>query len=1123
MRLDRVAGSQDRRLDTSAPTKALARAAADAPPPNAANSAEVRPQPSLVAWLREANLFEGMASGERAPVAPVAPSTSAPSHVHLGLQRHAHLAQRARVTVPQETFEQVFHNNVRPLTEALRSAQPDASVWNATTWQLYGQAIGFKVARNLVREHMDGNFGPPPATDKTKAQVTRQLLGAGALDHGEATLARVYDMLATRVLIDRAGSEFRSSLSEGDRLTFARAVQSAFLDDPARKNIVALDPKTGLPHPEALRLLPEALARRVAAAVSPAMAGTADTGLKLTMGELFQAGGAPLLQRFLTAGGCDLDKPAAALHGETPRAFIGRRPGETEKDHQARLNGARVFNRLAQPLDDLLAQALSYGPGAGKQRDFILSLTDDGVTHTAAAIKTDSLTERYLRHGSGAVVDEFTRYHDLAWRLSHPERAFEDPFIGRGYGDTQASSAKIVANVVNVHRTRLLAGLTDKDYEQRMSAVLEDAPQGLGNVGVRRGVRKLCDNVPPSAELEARLGAIDLEGKEGEVLARLNRLRTEPALYAMQVKSPAFVVNGERFEVSAADGILKPSFVGATWLGYAAKQIDAQGKARDVLLRLPHGATYAIDDGRLTCKPFNQKRFDECSSRVLDAKFLKDSPAQLIPTHLHKEAALAFAVQPAEAAGASAVDALAAGQPLTKGNVDYLLDVYGWGLSQIDGERGRQFGVFMELGPENVRFERGALRHTYVDVCLQYQTRRERAASFISGHYGSLANWIQGSVAPIDQKSLEKMWSGVGNPPEVQQRLEVVTAALKDRMRADHPMYARIAKDAGPEAARRVRNELQQEVQQVLLWQAGRGEGPSPFAMSSSGQAVTERFAAEMNRTLAQRSTEHVTAARARLGPLTATEQKFLAKVLKTEPGFYHRVKETQLMRYVAAGQATPSVMAKTINAVEFGTVTPTSEDMLYGAQRYIFGTVGYWEGPENYGPVTLELDPEYVKNGVWASTSSGYMAFVDAEERLTGKAATHTYDTASPELLDAAQRTLAERTLAPSEFKEAIGLRFIEFLRGTKGSDAQLARLNEMTPSDFRLGLGKLSRDCHDTRINDRAQKVGILEGHVAMPVPLRAFTRALVDAEKLAPATRAALEAKGIPMAPHQDFTDA
>jgi hypothetical protein len=651
--------------------------------------------------------------------------------------------------------------------------------------------------------------------------------------------ATLYRLVSARRFVRAVSNEVLPSLSAEERESYcgiihdhgyhrAQAERMAQTDTllcpvtPSGQVTGSLAPGIAIPETVMISLLAPEARQRYLAKDDPAVAGTERSLPKLTLADFFELGQGPdaeaaareRARRFLATAGKDLEAPNVDLDGVSIERFLARRGGESDPEYHKRLAHKQIWNAFARPWADLKAFANAFADpeAVKKQHAFLAHKQETALACSLALLNWDAVFQRALKYGSGAIAETMDRTMDALWRVTSPGFDFSHPLIERGFGDARsegiggeqrAKTRTIWESIVATKKVRHLVGLADRLFEKGFSDVivrkgpLPEPHEDELSVFMRRLIRDAGVRNPA---LVAALGGVRLGPDEASALRRIHQLRHEPSLFTLRARSPASIDLGDVVvEVAGkqAESGVHPEFVAATTIGYRAKVVSSKDPAlkagESVILRVPKGAHYAVEDGKLTKEIHDPARYTETSLRLGDQSAIAAEHGFGVPRRKEiRQSGEAIAVLEMRPPGTvdAATDLRSGRRQLQKRDVDLITDIYVRGISEIDEAQGRRFGAFFEVGPENMVFDSHGVTPAYLDVALLYRDQRSREAfGFFTGGYGSAANWIKASATPINPDEVTWILRGDSLSPAERARRDLFFAALEERLDPRHPVY----------------------------------------------------------------------------------------------------------------------------------------------------------------------------------------------------------------------------------------------------------------------------------------------------------------------------------------------
>lgn len=278
----------------------------------------------------------------------------------------------------------------------------------------------------------------------------------------------------------------------------------------------------------------------------------------------------------------------------------------------------------------------------------------------------------------------------------------------------------------------------------------------------------------------------------------------------------------------------------------------------------------------------------------------------------------------------------------------------------------------------------------------------------------------------------------------------------------------------------------------------GIGERPSslPGKLGTAGKSLSDLSTASIDR-----RAERVTALN-KGENLTPAEVKLIEKIQGLRFEFFRRVKPEKLESILDAGKIATLESERAADPA-FKSFTPPAEIALFGAEKYVFGWLGFWSATNKYGDVIIQVKESYWRPKSWSSSKSGYEYFMEAENRkrqaagqprLSEAELTYDrYDKPSSELLTEARRLLSEDVLTEKDYGMGSALDIMALLKSPAfrdspaGKGLDTAALAAMSPEQLKEALIKIVR--HEYTQN--RQKVGFFEGKLEGDVPLSAIEK--------------------------------
>jgi hypothetical protein len=198
-----------------------------------------------------------------------------------------------------------------------------------------------------------------------------------------------------------------------------------------------------------------------------------------------------------------------------------------------------------------------------------------------------------------------------------------------------------------------------------------------------------------------------------------------------------------------------------------------------------------------------------------------------------------------------------------------------------------------------------------------------------------------------------------------------------------------------------------------------------------------------LGRTLAEQSALNLAARERELSPFSPEERALLAKLEKffrvTPPSFSVRMSRARAERLLEDEAFLSTELVSLLKGSEVKPFTPDYEQASYGARRYIFGTLSYWDGPEKYGDTVVRLKERTWKRRSWATRRSAMRALA-----IVAGAAGVTPEEAAgdPEMTGQAEEMFNSWIIVPADLPRALALQVTEELRALPpGAFSEFAR----------------------------------------------------------------------------------
>ncbi|HEY4221795.1 MAG TPA: hypothetical protein VGO62_10635, partial [Myxococcota bacterium] len=394
-----------------------------------------------------------------------------------GVDRAARMNARGAKTLTPLELERAAKTTFLPLAELLLGGVVDGARWNEATWK------AFQLAATLEPAARDGLIARGPsmampaelpgavAAAIGKPGVSRETLAL--LLSAQKTLADVVSADLPMIAREDAAALLRVVHDDG----YAKA-QAARIASPTSL-LCGADGGIDLLDDKRASLLPLDVRVRFVPAARALGAGTEASMPRITLADLVRG---PKGQKgalaFLTASGKDVQAPMAELDGASAAQFVARRAGEADDAYGARLASKQVFNPFARPWDTLVSEAVALG--GDKQLAFLQKKQESALAPNLLLVATPALFTRAAAdtQSSRDTVDALMQ---IAWRVGNPHLPFSDPLVHQGvvalrktHRDQLDKDARLADTVIHAEKTRVLSGLRDDTYDERLRGLLAD-------------------------------------------------------------------------------------------------------------------------------------------------------------------------------------------------------------------------------------------------------------------------------------------------------------------------------------------------------------------------------------------------------------------------------------------------------------------------------------------------------------------------------------------------------------------------------------------------------------------------------------------------------------------------
>ncbi|PJA14640.1 MAG: hypothetical protein COX65_05365 [Elusimicrobia bacterium CG_4_10_14_0_2_um_filter_56_8] len=187
----------------------------------------------------------------------------------------------------------------------------------------------------------------------------------------------------------------------------------------------------------------------------------------------------------------------------------------------------------------------------------------------------------------------------------------------------------------------------------------------------------------------------------------------------------------------------------------------------------------------------------------------------------------------------------------------------------------------------------------------------------------------------------------------------------------------------------------------------------------------------KIGRPLAEQSALNLSADEKSLAPFSEEEKGLLAKLEKYfrdhPPSFSVRMSRFRAARILDDRAFLSTELVADLKGSEVAPFTPSYEQRSFGAYRYIFGTLSYWDGPEKYGDTVLRIKTKTWKRRAWATRRSGFRALVIA---AGNSGVDQDKIAADPVLTKKGEAIFASWIVTPEDMPGSVALQIIGELR---------------------------------------------------------------------------------------------
>lgn len=186
-----------------------------------------------------------------------------------------------------------------------------------------------------------------------------------------------------------------------------------------------------------------------------------------------------------------------------------------------------------------------------------------------------------------------------------------------------------------------------------------------------------------------------------------------------------------------------------------------------------------------------------------------------------------------------------------------------------------------------------------------------------------------------------------------------------------------------------------------------------------------------LGRPLAEQSALNLSEEERRLSPFSEEEEALLDKLESyfraSPPSFSVRMSRARAARLLEDEAFLATELVSLLKGDEVRPFTPDYEQMSYGARRYIFGTLSYWDGPEKYGDTVVRVKERAWKRRAWATRRSAMRALAMVAEAAGATAEQAAED---PEMSAQAEELFNSWIIAPEHLPRALALQVTGELR---------------------------------------------------------------------------------------------
>lgn len=210
--------------------------------------------------------------------------------------------------------------------------------------------------------------------------------------------------------------------------------------------------------------------------------------------------------------------------------------------------------------------------------------------------------------------------------------------------------------------------------------------------------------------------------------------------------------------------------------------------------------------------------------------------------------------------------------------------------------------------------------------------------------------------------------------------------------------------------------------------------------LETGAQSDDHAIERSVGQTIPALSRQNIEAEIAALGALSSEEQTVFDRVAALTPRYVLRMPAWRLPRLLDGGILSKRQVVQLLG-VKVTPFTPDSEDQLYGAHDYTFGSIGFHDGGAEYGDTVVRIREDAWRARAWGSTKAGLHAMVEAAgtgllrkglAMISGRAREKLdlTEPAQAEQLERARSLFSRWVYAPDDFSKALAVQVVALMR---------------------------------------------------------------------------------------------